>query len=286
MTGQHYGVTPTGFAKKGFDAILTDFVKISANRIVATPTGLRYRTDGPITLLANTTSVSVPITAEEMGSNGNVPENSITVIPTPIMNIDSVTNPSPTTTGSDRETDAALRLRILNYAPGARGTLSGLKAALMAVPGVTACTMTEDTALHTVTATVLGGDTATVQQKIHEMRPAGIPCILVRPTARPISVTATVTTCFHDGAEERVNRAVLAALDAFFTTSTLGAGIPYSRVAAVISDVDMVTSLTSLSLQCGETTITQLGQTLPITKTELAVGGTHAITVVKVEMSE
>lgn len=85
-----------------------------------------------------TTSDQIPVKAKVAGVAGNVSENSITRIATPILYVDLVTNPNATTSGSDQEGDAARSLRFQAFIRTlSRGTKEALEFAAMSVTGVT-----------------------------------------------------------------------------------------------------------------------------------------------------
>jgi len=74
------------------------------------------------------------------------PASSVTVVDTPIVGLDSVTNPAAAALGSDIETDASFRQRQraeINGG-GANRSIRGIRAALEAVDGVTAASVEEN----------------------------------------------------------------------------------------------------------------------------------------------
>ncbi|MDD1695084.1 MAG: baseplate J/gp47 family protein [Methanoregula sp.] len=253
-------------------------ITIPAGTIVQTATGIQFETTAAVTLAAGQTSVSAAIEAVDPGASGNAAAYKITSIPTTISGIESVSNPSAAVDGSDTETDTALRLRALNYSPGAKATLAAIQTAIKALAGVTACLVTEDTTAHTILATVLGGTDAAVNAVIEDTRPAGIACTLKRPDSMTVVVTAAVVMTSGSVAAT-VQANILAALTKYFGTLTISSDVPYSSVVSAILGSDGVASLTSLSIVCGTTTLSAFGQTLAISDTEVAVEGSHAITV-------
>src|SRR5690348_14728790 len=66
-------------------------------------------TGGGFVLAAGVTSINVTATALNPGTQGNVLANTITLIRSSVVGIDSVTNPAPLTTGLDQESDDALK---------------------------------------------------------------------------------------------------------------------------------------------------------------------------------
>jgi len=253
-------------------------ITIPAGTVVMTAKSIRFETTGAVTLVAGQTTVSAAIEAVVTGASGNVAAYAIATIQSTISGIETVSNPSATVEGSDTETDTALRLRALNYAPGAKGTLAAIQSAITAVAGVTACLVTEDTGAHTITAMVLGGTDGALNAAIEATRPAGIACTLGRPASKTVVVTATVAMV-SGGVSATVHANILAALSTYFGTLTISTDVPYSAIANVVLQAAGVASITSLSVTCGSTTLSAFGQTLTISDGEVAVQGTHAITV-------
>jgi uncharacterized phage protein gp47/JayE len=268
----------TGSAIFSRSTAATYDITIPAGTIVMTAKSIQFATTAAVTLTAGQTSVSAAIEAVTPGASGNVAAYAITTIQSTISGIESVSNPSITLDGSDTETDTALRLRALNYSPGAKATLAAIQTALSAVTGVIACLVTEDTTAHTITATVLGGTDLALNAAIAASRPAGIACTLTRPASEIVVVTASVVMA-AGGVEATVQANVLGALTAYFRTLTISSDVPYSSIVNAILGADGVASLASLSVVCGSTTLSAFGQTLTISPTQVAVEGTHVITV-------
>lgn len=82
-------------------------------------------------------SVDVAAISDDYGSYTNVPANTITIVSDPDDNILSVTNPEQSNGGTDEETDAHLRRRIImETVANPSATLNGIKTALLNVAGV------------------------------------------------------------------------------------------------------------------------------------------------------
>lgn len=237
-----------------------------------------FVTTADATLAIGQTAVSVAVAAQIAGADYNVSAGVICHILDPISGIESVINAADMAGGTDAETDAALRLRVRTYAPGAKATLLAIKNAIMAVTGVITCTVTEDTSAHTITALVLGGQDAAINAAIAVTRPAGITASLTRPTQKTVTVTAT-TTKVSGGNATTIRANILAKITAYFATLTIDSDIMYSAVANAIIASDGVASLDSLSITMGSTTINAFGQAITIGSTEVAVEGSHNITV-------
>jgi uncharacterized phage protein gp47/JayE len=110
-------------------------------------------------------------------------ENSIQQIATPLSGWDFVTNPEPAITGREQENDSNTRRRVAGETVSAKGgTLEAVKAALLAVPGVTYVSAKENdqnvavdglkkNSMHFV---VVGGTDQAVFDCIGRTKPAGI----------------------------------------------------------------------------------------------------------------
>lgn len=70
---------------------------------------------GGYVIASGARSVTVPAQANVAGAAGNVVIGAVSVLTTPIPYIDTVTNAAPFAGGADAESDAALRIRFVNY---------------------------------------------------------------------------------------------------------------------------------------------------------------------------
>jgi len=110
--------------------------------------------------------------------------NTITDIVTQISGWNSAWNPLDATLGEDEETDSALRLRrAQSVATAGAGTVEAIRAAILAVGGVTAAFVLENTGdvvdgnglpAHSVEVVVLGGTTADLAAEIWATKGGGI----------------------------------------------------------------------------------------------------------------
>ncbi len=93
-------------------------------------------TAGGYVLQSGVASVTVPITATVAGAGGNVVEGAISLFGTAVAGIDVVSNGAPTEGGEPGETDAAVKVRFVEYI-GSLDKATGLAIAA-AVAGVQA----------------------------------------------------------------------------------------------------------------------------------------------------
>ena len=112
--------------------------------------------------------------------------NSVTKIVTVVSGWDTVDNESAGVTGRDRETDAEYLARIkISLSTNAQGTVQALRAAILAIDGVIACTVLENTTNgaqtkygvsvggHSVGVCVYGGDGSEIAEAIYKKKDAG-----------------------------------------------------------------------------------------------------------------
>lgn len=106
-------------------------VTLSAGTRVLTEDGnVEYETTASVTMLDGQNTVRVSARDVESNSEG-LPAGSLTVLAKPILGIQSVTNPAPTTLSEQPETDAELRSRARNFLNGSeRATLGAIKHAI------------------------------------------------------------------------------------------------------------------------------------------------------------
>lgn len=102
-------------------------VTVTGATCLVIPAGARFATASTDTMPAleyvtteeatmpNTGTVDIPVVCAEVGSKGNTGAGTIILVADGRTSVTSVTNTSPTTGGTDTETDESLRARILAY---------------------------------------------------------------------------------------------------------------------------------------------------------------------------
>jgi len=156
---------------------------IPAGFVVGTADGLLFETTEGVTIDTDG-SITAPIVAQEPGTAGNVPMNTITEIINPAVGVDEATNAEQLTGGRNRETDAEFRERYLqSVAIGGASTVDSIRAALLQTAGVRAAlvvennTMEEDAAgrpAKSIECYTLGGEAADIAATILATKAAGI----------------------------------------------------------------------------------------------------------------
>lgn len=164
----------------------TDSTVIPAGTIAESSTGVQFATVDAVTILdsSGTGSVNVSAIAVVAGTTGNFPVGTITSLPVSIVGVDSVTNNSPATGGTDIESDSAFLSRATQEAQESKGaSVASIRNALLAVEGISQATVTENATdstvdgipPHSFISVISGGasDTA-IAEAIYAIKPAGI----------------------------------------------------------------------------------------------------------------
>lgn len=206
------------------------------------------------------TTVTIDVVAEEVGTDYNVPANTIDYLVNPPAGVTSVDNPSPTTGGTDEESNPELRERvkvaISESAEG--GTASGVEGFIEANTDATSIFIDEQfqgDAAHGsythVDAVVFGGDDTEVEDAIDKSRPPGVEHILIRPTQISVNIEATVsgtdvsTSLIDDD------------LSDYFSNLEIGEEVYRDKVIQVIMNADSdIENIDDLDIEIFEETIT------------------------------
>ncbi len=219
--------------------------------------------------IGDTTSQDVQIRAIAPGQEYNISASMISAISTPLLGIDAVTNAYAIAGGADQETDASFRARIRTYQAAARGTMSALESAILAIDGVTGLNLHEDTSNNTVSVYVTGGADEEISAAIATTRPAGILISWSRPSAVSVGITAVVT-----GSTVEITDAITT----YLNNIEVGADVEYGAIIAVIMAAANGATISSLSMTTTTQTASALGSAITIADNEQATPGTITIT--------
>lgn len=201
---------------------------------------VRYVTTVDSVLPTGQTSVDVPARAEESGAAGNTPAGTITVLVTPPMAMQAVTNASAFTGGEDTETDDALRARLLSgcAAPSNGANAAWYREAALSYDGVDSANVVPRASGAGTVALYLGGrgcapSEAAVRQVSADLNAAREICTQVTVAAAaavPFDVTAQVRA--KDGfSADGVRSACEAAIRGYF----YGLGVAEPVVPAALN---------------------------------------------------
>ncbi|WP_446662943.1 baseplate J/gp47 family protein [Geobacillus sp. CCR] len=156
---------------------------VEEGTLFETDKGILFELTTDITLDENGVGTG-DVVCTEAGTKGNVAANTITIISNPNENIMSVTNPSPTSGGRERETDAEFFERYQQTLSGLGSTSTdSIRAELLKLNGVRAAVVIENTKStpdeagrppKSISVYVLGGDANEIAQVIFSKKAAGI----------------------------------------------------------------------------------------------------------------
>lgn len=260
VTGVEGTVIPKGF-------------KFSVPATAITP-NIEYETleDAVIPGDTSNRTVYINIQCTEAGTVGNVPQNSVKLMSSPIGGIAEITNEAEITGGTEEETDDALRERIAEIderggesfvgndadyirwakevegvgealvVPEWKGSGTGtVKIIVMDSTGSPAA----DSILTAVYNHIISPDDRT-------QRLAPIGAILTVTTAEAVSVNVSAAILLEEGATmTEVTAAFKTALKAYFTEAKKEGALRYTRVCSVLSETSGVLDYSSSLLNNG-----------------------------------
>ena len=174
---------------------------IPAKSLFQSDSGYKFYTTEESFIDDNGTA-TIPIEAENSGTEYNLEANTITLIPMSIGGINSVTNANPTIDGFNEETDEALYQRYSDYIrqPATSGNIFHYNQWATSVSGVGGCRVTElVNGPGTVGVAIVdsNGDKAStdlinkVKAYIELKRPAGAKVIVSTPEILTININVT-----------------------------------------------------------------------------------------------
>ena len=198
-----------------------------------------------------TASVDLPVQANVVGSAGNVQANTINLLGQTITGIDTCNNAAPFTTGVDAETDAALKARFVNYInTRARATIAAIGNAIESVQQDLTYAIEENVDPSGAarpgffTAVVDDGTGSppaalllSVSAAIDAVRPVGTGYAVVGPQVLLVQVALTLTVLGGADATTVADN-VQTTIAAFVDALSVGAVLPYSRIASLAYGAD------------------------------------------------
>ncbi len=210
---------------------------------------VRFETDEEITIRSGQLSGHVGITALDDGERGNVSEQTISVIVTPVAGVTRVQNDYRTEFGSDTESDEQLRARILDsFVRISNGTNKAyyINEAL-SVEGVSAASViagnrgpgTVDVYITTNTGTVSPGLINRVGARLRQAREVNVDVQVFTMTNVPVNVYMELSVIKGYDFDE-VKSGVISALGEYFMTLRGGETVYLSKLSEAIEHVDGV----------------------------------------------
>ena len=214
---------------------------------------------------AGTASVTVPVTAVNYGTQGNVLAGAINLIVGAISGVDTVINASALAGAVAAESDAAFKLRFSNYIQTrAQCTLAAITYAIQSIQQGVSCSITElinagmvytpgsfvayidDGSGNPPSSTIQTASTA-----VNLSRACGIQYAVQGPSLITANITATVTT---NGTViwATVQGAVESAVAAWIDGLAMGQPLPYTKLAQQIYAANAgITNVTALLVNGG-----------------------------------
>ena len=224
-------------------------LSIPAGTVCLTAGQIRFETEDAAVLQAGATAVEARARALEGGAAGNVAAGTVRAMAVPPVGISRCSNPEAFTGGADRETDEALRERVLETF---RRMPNGANAAFyqqgaMSFPEVAAATVIPRPrgvgSVDVVVSTAAGLPDSDLLSRLGEYfqarREIAVDVQVKAPQVKTVNVTVTVTP--EDGADKNaVLAAVRAQLQTWFGGKLLGQDILRAKLGALIYAVDGV----------------------------------------------
>lgn len=205
-------------------------------------------------------SVTVPVQSISGSSAANVASNTITVLLTNIIGVDTVTNALAFVGGSNAETDAQLRARFINYISSlSKGTVGAIQYAITSLQLGLKATIIENYAANGVytpgllTITVDDGSGAprqslltSVSAAVANVRSAGINWVVLAPIVSSVNIFVTLNK--KTGYDPNTVIATVAtAITAYVNSLSVGDGMAYLKLSQIIYDatpgVDSISGL-------------------------------------------
>ncbi len=229
--------------------------------------------------------ISVPIEATVGGTAGNALSNTLTVLSSPIANIDSVNNSLPLVNGENQESDDDFRARFIFYINGlSRATKDAIEFAVEGVPDVVRFLLVENESF--VGTTDLGffyvlvddgtgsppGSLLTaVSVAVEDFRGFTIAFAVFAPVPLTVDISITLTIDSTQ-TEAEVTLSVTAALIEYVNTLPIQSNLPISRLFEIIYDSNSaITNATNLLVNGGTTD-------LPSVRNQIFIANTPIIT--------
>jgi len=255
--------------------------------VIADPTNAYYVTSPSEGYLipSGTSSALIPVIADVPGAGGNVLANTITLIVSGIPGIDTATNLNATSGGVNAETDAAFKLRFVNFINSrTEGTADAVGYAIQQIQQGLTWTIQENQVANgtytpgTFVVTIDDGSgdppsglIATATTAVQKVRPIGSFAIVQGPTKIAANISL-ILTLNPNISLQVVEAEVNAALVAFINALPVGATLPYNRIAQVVFDADSnITNISNVTLGGGTSDLT-------VTESQVVRAGSISVT--------
>lgn len=216
---------------------------------------------GGYTLPSSVASIVVPVAAVVPGIAGNVASGAISLITSPIVGIDAVTNVAAFSNGFDRESDIGLKNRFAAYILGlSRGDLFGLNANILSVKPLVQYTVTEgfnyDGTYHPGYFLVVADDGSgsptaafltSITNAANAVRPLGVQFAVFAPVIIFADVSMVIKTAPNYN-HSTIIAQVAAIIALNINNLGLGTPLPWSILASWAYSIPGVTTVSSVTL--------------------------------------
>ena len=225
-----------------------------------------------------TAGVTLAVEAIDAGTAGNVAAYGITEIDSPNLAIDAVSNPQPTTGGSDLESDVALRERILlEFQGSGAGNINDYRRWALEEPGVGRVSVIPafdgpNTVLVVVMAAdgspVAGSVITALQDRLDPTpglgegeAPIGAEVTIATPTTQSIDVDAIIEfapgfSLDGGGGSTARREALEAVISAYIDALDIGDDVIYEHVKATLFRVEGVYNISGVEVDGGTADVT------------------------------
>lgn len=221
---------------------------------------------GGYVMAAGVSSVSVTVTAQNAGVQGNVVAGSVTTIVQALPGIDTVTNAAAFTNGVDAESDAALRARFIAYIGSlSKATKAAVLYAILSLQQNVTAVIVENLTyagnlpqpgfFYAVVDDGTGNPSSTflanAANAVEAVRPLSVTYGVFGPTQVTANVVMTITTA-AGYVHADVVALVVAALQNYINTLGLGVSLSYTKLSNVAYGASPgVTNVTGVTLNGG-----------------------------------
>lgn len=231
---------------------------VNAGFIVGTRDGLLFDTTESVTIPAEG-EVTIEIEAKEIGTEYNIPAETITEIINPMAGVREIINEEPTTGGADIETDEQLRFRHLE---ALREPTTGDNAAqykvwareVKGVGNVKVLPTTPTKGYVTIAITDSNNQPADTElmsevfEYIDKLRPINAGIYVESATAKPIDISASVRLADGYNIQDVQNRFIDAIEEYFSNISLVESYVSYAQVGKLLLETRGVIDYDNLTL--------------------------------------
>ncbi len=243
-------------------------------QVIADATQTAYNAGlGAYVIAAGVTSCSATVQALNAAAATNAAAGVISTLVQAISGVDTVTNPLGFTNGADAETDAALRVRFVNYiASLSKATKAAISYAITSIQSGVNFVLTENltyagaaqldyfyVVVDDGSGSPLGSFITAVSNAIDAVRPIASTFGVYAPVVVTANVAMTITTG-SGYVHATVATEVQAAIQAYINALPIGQTLPYTQLAAVAYGVGGVTNVTGVTLNSGTADLTATQQ--------------------------